>query len=275
MKKCIFCNDSLNEVGRSREHIFPQWILDEWNLKSSSVSPTHYDEELNVISTRTHNFDNFLAGSVCTGCNTGWMSQLEGRCKKMILSLASTDLDISDLSENEAKLLAAWTAKTAYALHSASNWVKIIPQSHIYKLDSEDLKLPRNTFIVGHSARSSKKISWQQGRGGEILCSHRDVSEDEINIFKNTGYKISFMIGGLFLCIFHNPLPEGLPCISWGKHIPLYPRCSHPVGWKKDDDVWPEDHMQRFYTFIHEINIIIHNSEPAGAGQPDNPHVKL
>lgn len=251
MKTCVFCKLDLSIVGRAKEHVFPKWMLDEWEFRNSTIEPIHFDKDGAVISKRTHTFNGFLSGSVCSRCNHGWMSSLEGRCKTLILNLASGAQSITDLPDNDALALAAWTAKTAFALHTSANWRRVVPEEHIYPLDKQDYRLPNNVFVVGHNHKQSRAISWTQSTTWEFYSDAREFDQEDRQALHSLGYKIAIRVGGLFLIIFHNPIPDAKPCLWWMRHIPLYPRWSHPVLWRKDESTWPDQDDLRFHAFSH------------------------
>ncbi len=261
MKKCVFCKSDLSGGSRAKEHVFPQWMLNEWEFRDSVVEPTHFDEHGNVVSKRSHTFDGFLSGSVCADCNHGWMSSLESRCKDMMMALATDQRRITDLSDKEALLLGAWTAKTAFALHTSSNWRRVVPEEHIYPLDKDDYRLPSNVFVVGHTYKRSRAISWSQSTTWELFSKDRDIIQHDNELLHSLAYKISIRIGGLFLMIFHNPIPDAKPCLWWMRHIPLYPRWSQPVMWRKEDRAWPNREEVRFHAFHIFCGLGIDNSE--------------
>jgi len=217
------------------------------------MEPTHLDENRNVVSMRRHDFDSFLAGKVCKRCNNGWMSALEGQCKEMILDLALGRRRLMSLCDKEALQLARWTVKTAFILHTTSNWRRIVPEEHIYSLDTESFRLPENVFVVGHTFKSSQKFSWSQGTTWEIFARGCEPSAKDLAIVQARGYKIALRIGGLFLMVFHNPLPQANTCLWKMRHIPLYPRWSHPVSWRVEDRAWPSNPEVRFLVFCHML----------------------
>ena len=271
MKSCVFCRSNLANAGRAREHILPRWLQEAWKLRAEFVEPTHYDEKYNVVSTRRHTFDSFLAGNICRPCNNGWMSALEAQCKDLILELASGRRRIIELNDEDALRLARWTAKTAFALHTSANWHRIVPDAHIYRLDSDSYRLPEGVFVVGHTYRASREFSWSQGTTWGISAREYEVSAEDMAKIKKTGYKIALRLGGLFLMIFHNPLPFALPCIWKYRHVPLYPRWSHPVAWCLKDREWSQNDEIRFHEFIHMLSLCIDQSEPNSAANGSKP----
>jgi hypothetical protein len=102
---CIFCD---NNAG-SREHLWPQWVLDRKNFGPFRLKRAGAPE---VILNNTE----LTVKSVCGKCNNGWMSTLEGETKP-ILEQMFDDKPIS-LDVNKQQLIATWVAKMAFLFDS-------------------------------------------------------------------------------------------------------------------------------------------------------------
>jgi hypothetical protein len=265
MKCCIFCKKDLAQANRAKEHIVPDWLLKEWRLNDSMLAPTHFDSEGNVLSSRYHNLGSMLSGNVCASCNNGWMSDLEARCKSMILELAGGKRRVLDISDTEALLLARWTVKTCYSLHAASNYRPIVPDSHFSVLDQDNYRLPEGVHVVGHCYKSGKDFSWSQTTSWEGFVAAGEIQKQDLQTLSESGYKIALKLGGLFLMVFFNPLPHARECLWFGRHIPLYPRWSHPVTWRKEDRAWPTGALVRFHYFVHALGVTFGADNPTGA----------
>jgi hypothetical protein len=271
MKSCVFCKSELAVVGRAREHILPRWLQEEWNLHKNLIEPTHVDESFSIISQRRHTLHSFVAGNVCSPCNNGWMSALEVRCKDLIVDLASGRRRILDLQHQEALHLARWTAKTAFVLHTSANWRRVVPPEHIYKLDTDSYRLPDGVYVVGHTYRDSREFSWSQSTTWEILSRGYTMLSTDWESLKAVGYKIAIRLGGLFLLIFHNPLPFARACLWKYRHVPLYPRWSHPVSWRVEDRAWPQKSDLRFHVFVRMVSLSIDEGEPSAKRNDGSP----
>jgi hypothetical protein len=126
-RKCIFCSE---EGDLSREHIFPQWLLREFNISKSKLLMVHNNFGVNV-SERKLTFNNFVNGLVCKTCNNGWMSQLEDKVKETLNSLMNFELRSVDLLKEKHKDIAKWAIKTAMVLNYGTNYRQIIPRRHL------------------------------------------------------------------------------------------------------------------------------------------------
>lgn len=257
MKRCIFCKTEFGHGVRAAvEHIVPQWLQKEWGIGPHGVSPTHFDNKGKVISTRSHRLNSFVSGNVCASCNNGWMSTLEAACRPLILDLAAGKRRVADVANEEALLLARWTVKTAFALHAASNWRRVVPEDHYQLLDKDDYRLPSGVGVVAHTYKAGRDFSWAQTTGWLSIIP-RDMSMDEMRALNSSGYKIALKLGGLYLMVFHNPITHSREALVFGKHVPIYPRWSHPVTWIQMDSPWPQREMRRFCVFVHFLGIAL------------------
>lgn len=113
-KACIYCGRS----AVTQEHVLPQWVkrvIGPTATSRSSVSDKHGKNGETVFRTVR-----FAQGSLfskrpriaCRTCNGGWMAEMEGRTKPILLPLV-TSTQPSDLLLADVTQLAAWAAKTA------------------------------------------------------------------------------------------------------------------------------------------------------------------
>lgn len=71
LKRCVFCDKELTGKQKSIEHIIPQWLLEELDVKKEVIKPTHLTPDFNIISQRVHVADKFVSGHFCFECNNG------------------------------------------------------------------------------------------------------------------------------------------------------------------------------------------------------------
>jgi hypothetical protein len=213
--------------------------------------------EGDIVSIRGHNFAALVAGRVCKECNEGWMSQLEVQCRPLILSLAHGQRRIVELTDKEALLLARWAVKTSYALHSASNWRRIVDESHYQILDKEEYRLPERVYVIGHTYSMARNIYWMQSTTWHVINYGGPFTASDLEVLNKSGYKVSLRIGGLFLAVVHNPLPQARLALFFDRHIALYPRWSHPVSWLKKDKAWPSNMDKRLIAFDQNLKLAV------------------
>jgi len=106
MRTCIFCG----ERAGSREHLWPKWILD-------MVRPRRIGGFIG-LSTGLEFEREFIVRSVCSACNSGWMSDLE-TANMPVMGPMIDDKSIA-LYENERGKIAAWALKTAMLMDSVT-----------------------------------------------------------------------------------------------------------------------------------------------------------
>lgn len=124
-KTCLFCGTTLRSKksktgGKSDEHIVPGWLMDHLGIRNTIITPMLTESAARrVMHVRQHVVSAFKAGTVCTGCNNGWMSRLS-------------------LTEREQFIVARWTLKTAAVLNRSSTYgnagdgiARRIPDSHL------------------------------------------------------------------------------------------------------------------------------------------------
>jgi len=98
----------------SREHVFSQWLLDEFQGRRISIGLFRRSSDDSRERTRVDiSLDSFKLKEVCERCNNGWMSALESNAKPLILGLIRGNIQFDALDENERRILARWAAKTA------------------------------------------------------------------------------------------------------------------------------------------------------------------
>jgi hypothetical protein len=124
VKNCIFCGHPLAPAAqnkphsRTAEHIFADWFRRISGHKIMNM----YLGNLNGASpqlVRRPPLNNLAMKGVCKKCNNGWMSLLETTVEP-IMQRVFGGMDVDELSNDELKILAEWTAKTAIALSYAT-----------------------------------------------------------------------------------------------------------------------------------------------------------
>lgn len=234
IKECIFCRAVPKKW--SDEHVLPQWLLDYLKIRGEEISPTHhsFEGEGNAVSTRRHKVENLVEGRVCSECNNGWMSSLEGEAKPLLVPLMQGEKEVVELVPNERLRVARWAFKTAIVLNSASNFHKNVPPDHFTYLYANQDSLPPSVVVVGQQHHGETKFYWLQQPF--ILTSGQagDVSMDEAKKLVAASYKISFQFNKLLLVVACWPWP-GWKYVVWrGIHVPLWP-VRGPVGFYGSD----------------------------------------
>jgi hypothetical protein len=247
MKKCVFCGGSPKE-GFSEEHILPKWLLKEFGLNKTKISPTHFSKDGVVISTRHHLLDDLVAGGICKKCNNEWMSQLEDSARPYILSLSSNEVSVVDLTSKERFILARWAFKTALTLNLGSNFHKNIPRTHYEYIYHHTSKLPSNVLIAAQNHKHNQNFYWVQGSIWQITNQTNIIDETTIDYVTKHSYKICFQLRGLLIVVAFNPLEDYLFSIWRGIHVPLYPKRG-PVSWYEKEEFPWKDSLEAALSF--------------------------
>jgi hypothetical protein len=172
-KSCLFCGEALQPKGsahgaKTDEHIFPLWLQEHLGVKRNVVTPTRVrSDNRQIIDMRRHVVGAFVAGSVCSNCNHGWMSMLENEVKPILTRLVDDPIQLERLTDLERFTLARWTLKTASVLNRCSTYGssndgigRPIPDQHMRTLTSG--KLPNDVLVTGAGYQSTKTVDFLQ-----------------------------------------------------------------------------------------------------------------
>ena len=113
MRKCAFCD---HEGKLSQEHIAAQWVRD---LFPGPIR-AFYGDKGKLSPEFKMNQVNFKAGVVCKPCNETWMSELEEKDAKLILSPLITGQFKGGLDQDAGGSIARYAFKTAVVLDHAN-----------------------------------------------------------------------------------------------------------------------------------------------------------
>lgn len=269
IRTCIFCRTASEKW--SDEHVLPQWLLDYLEVRGEEISPTHHslEGEGDVVSTRRHKVENLVEGRVCSNCNNGWMSSLEGEAKPLLIPLMDGEKEIVELEPNERLWVARWAFKTAIVLNSASNFHKNVPPDHFNYFYANQDSLPPSVIVVGQQHHDGEtKFYWLQQPF--VLTSEQagDVSLDEAKKLVAASYKISFQFKKLLLAVACWYWPDWKYVLWRGIHVPLWP-ARRPVGFYGSDPLqkgFPWNDAVEALTAFHLTLAIRRNDFDQGSG---------
>jgi hypothetical protein len=236
-RPCVFCETPLTRENRSKEHVIPQWLLEFLNVREEKIQPTHVSNKGEILTTRQHTLEKLLAGQICEVCNCGWMSELEQVAIPIIKPLIRGASTVVELNDTERQILSRWSAKTAFALNSSSNYLKNIPSTHFEHIRIKTDCLPLKVSSYGQQHHGDRPFYWIQS-GTWILNGNSNNISELATELKNNSYKISFQFGKLMLLIGYIPLENIYPAIWKGIHLPLLPKNGKCGYYEKKEFSW-------------------------------------
>lgn len=238
-KLCVFCAASLNRENRSKEHVIPQWLLDFLGIREEIIEPTHFSSDGSTQTKRNHTLEGLLAGRVCESCNGGWMSTLEQEAIPILKPLINGERAVVELNERERQIIGRWTAKTAYALNSSSNFQKNVPFEHHKFIRTNTENLPNKVSSFAQQHHGTRPFYWIQS---PTWLLHGDSDKlDDIGLeLKNSSYKIALQFGKLMLLIAFIPIEIIYPVLWKGIHVPLLPKAGKCGFYEKNEFTWAD-----------------------------------
>ena len=237
-KPCRVCDKPLSAGrGKSREHVIPNWMQKHFGLTGRRISYTPMESSDLVASMqltpsapehllRSHNYGSMLLGSVCKGCNDGWMSAIEGEAKADLISL----IDGASTSTSP-EAVARWTLKTAYIFTVATDPpVGRVPQRHMLHL-KQSAGLPAGVAVF---FRNDPEPEWWFSSSVTFVVEADEASAPRMHDvgmrhYRNA-YRYFFRLGQLTLMIqfwpnsvdsvgynqqLVRPLSAGIPLHAW------------------------------------------------------------
>jgi hypothetical protein len=210
-------------------------LLDHYGLLQKEIAPAEYRETNTKV--RRHPWARLEVRDACTKCNNGWMSQLEDDVKTLLLNLAGSSVQISQLSEKQEKSLARWAVKTAFMLHRLAYKPIVIPPTAYESFYLRTNEFPHGTFVFAFQDDNTldNPINCFQSQDWTIHANYGAVIGLTEKLKRTT--KISIRIGRLHLLVAY--LRDGsLEPVGWFRvHHPLRPthcRLWLDAGLKKE-----------------------------------------
>jgi hypothetical protein len=234
---CLFCGRDLKGV-RSQEHVFPQWLLDELEMRAKQVSAVHVfrpddqDAEAQVLSVRSLSYENIREGRVCARCNNEWMSDLERNCQAILREIIYGRRVPQELSEAECLLIARWATKTAYVLNSSANYTIKVPSQHLRELRESPSNLPWGVVVVATTSTHFGS-SWLQSTRW-LLCAPDSLTKPIASLMDSRTYKIGIQFGHMVLAVVWHAIPGWWKMFWLDHHTVLWP-LRGKCGWHDDD----------------------------------------
>src|SRR5580704_11352841 len=157
--ECVCCGGAL-EGTRSREHVLAQWLLEHLGIALESFyQQVVSSDNGSVVKERQHATQSFVQGRVCSGCNGGWMRDLENRAKNLLVPLINRERSVFGLTDEERQLLAMWAAKTAYLISYTAVQQDHVGAAHLRSL-AKDGSLPTSVCVTAAQRAPTGKASF-------------------------------------------------------------------------------------------------------------------
>jgi hypothetical protein len=193
VKNCIFCKVKLTNATKSKEHVFPVWLLEKLDFLGdmSSKNSTFPNKPEVIFNSRKIYSKSLVFGGVCKSCNNNWMSVLEQKVEPILFQILESE-DTS-LNREQCDILSKWVFKTIIILNAVSNYKQIIPQSHIdffYKR----LLIPNNVSIDITFCADSR-LYYYIGGNKQFTTNENIITKKEME----ESYVITFQVDYLLL----------------------------------------------------------------------------
>jgi hypothetical protein len=218
---CIFCGDTAN----SREHLLPEWLQnvlpsDEIGVVSRDVGGVKTSWAKKRFSEKTRR--------VCSDCNEGWMSRLEGVAKPVLApAIARSQLCAFDL---RAQWVAAqWATKTGYVFQTLGREM-LAPQSRPVLLRMNGKPPPEVSVFLGSHYRALRDPanSIYMQKPLELVLGDDDATTD-------FGYLAFLAVGGVSFLIVEHQIGRYAELVLGemfqGLFTKIWPWSSRVVSW--------------------------------------------
>jgi hypothetical protein len=217
---CLFCGASGAGV-LSNEHIIPNWLLEHLGLPADDKlfqGVASSATETLVQAPRIHSSFNFVQGHVCEKCNTGWMSQLEGVARPILVPLIEKERSIESLSQDEADIAGKWAVKTAYMHSWTSPLKRPVQLEHLKALLGDDGKPSPGVRVFGmQSDFKQPSAYYQRGHWPRLCKPEMKVSAEP----PAEAYKVGIQFRHLYLLTAFWPDPKSVLTLAKGVHVPI------------------------------------------------------
>ncbi|MGG3803466.1 hypothetical protein [Metabacillus fastidiosus] len=219
-RTCIFCGNT----ELTREHIFAQWLLDEFNIRKVKMGMQHYSSYGHKVSERPLTPNSLINGLICQKCNNGWLSQIEDRVKPILIAFLKYPSDnLGTLLKEQHKLLSMWTFKTAIILNHASNYRNIVPKRH-FRYIYKHRRIPENVTVLMGMTKNTTELDWVQSQN--VMHSGSTTIADNPRL--QDIYKTTIQIDHLLLKIIYSPFYDYKYVHDDNDHCMLYPNLQVP-----------------------------------------------
>jgi hypothetical protein len=251
VRQCLFCKAA---GSFSREHIIPRWLLDELGIGDAGVLLTHGSLTGETVTQRSHTFENLVNGVVCPACNNGWMSQLEGDVMGLLKRMIHLDITrdngfVDDLIAGRDRL-ARWAVKTAAVFNRASNYRRLVPDSHFEALYAGTI--PDGVIVgFGFIFDEGPVFESRQSQQFVLFDADADLQERvrEMQAADDGVYKVSLRLKHLLLKVAYMPFEDVTFDYEEATSYQIWPYVHFPEDASFFEDIDEFDLDEKFYQF--------------------------
>jgi len=213
---CVFCG---RDRTLSAEHVLPDWLLTEfpplepsakasrrlgyWDASGAWQDKSRVQGTVSVPTTVTVVCKDEYKGD--DGCNTGWMSRLEGLAKPLITALGHDQQQT--LSRDDQRLIAFWATKTMMMVEYTDHTTRATSNEqrrYLYEHRESRLSPPATTVLIGKlDPQSEPPHGWYHRGMGASFGLDAAVNRPPYANMQQT----TFFIGHLVLAVFSIAVP--------------------------------------------------------------------
>jgi hypothetical protein len=234
-KTCIFCN---RKGKKSKEHIWPVWMHghlprlgDGENI--SEVNTFRWKEQTEAKKqTRQGHLTTKKLRVVCRICNNGWMNELEGEVKPILIKILRRET--IDLCAKDQEILARWIVLKAIIGEHSEKETHMTP-SEDRSLLRLNKKIPDYfTIYIGlHNAEAD--TAWL--RTSQTIALSPEGPSPPLGRLKRNMQSIAFVCGPLFVFVFavREDDIEPTEFLRLKKLARIFPKQSDIIKWPPTD----------------------------------------
>ncbi|WBL18779.1 hypothetical protein [Citricoccus sp. NR2] len=222
---CWFCDRTAGT--RSKEHIFPQWLLRHHDAMDERVHPTRISLPLGgaVVSERGERpLRAHVNGEVCADCNNGWMSALEAAAMPILTQEPRQGAIPSD----DVGVITRWFAKTAVNLNVTQPFRLLVEAQSRHGLATG---IPSGFAVhLFRSAKQNGVFDWVQKSPEMALCP-QDQQGDILKIMELT-LVTHIRIADLVGVVVYAPKPLRPEDVVLPDATRIYPPSGRRTTWE-------------------------------------------
>jgi hypothetical protein len=218
-RTCVFCGQGVV----SNEHVWPKWIREEVALRYGNVKW----DALRDGKVRSTPVLDAQVKRVCETCNNGWMSDLEGRAKPVLVPMMFGALPQISLSPEDQGVVALWAYKTVLMADFFGARRTLDP--HVYTAFFRERCPPRRSWVLMAAYAGSAKRLRSYSTTTTVT---REMQHNAVGVLERNPIELPAVIGTLV--VFHLVLQV---VIYSGKDLPL--RVANGHAWEQM--IWPVD----------------------------------